>query len=124
MQWKDLLSCFPESGCLSELRGTARFSEITARLPADPGVYVQLSEEFYRRVNGDFELLYDEPLFDEAERLEGIIRELYYFDFRTFEALLFQCDLALSDTKDSGFGTGQLAAILQDPQRQFAWTYG
>jgi hypothetical protein len=118
-----LLQHYQGIGPLYEIRESAVFAELAAAIPDDPQAYVQVVDDFFGPLDGDFEQLYDEPLYETAERLQEILRELYYYDFRTLEALLLECDLAMKDRTESGFGcdpTSALASKLPPRGRAFA----
>lgn len=118
----ELIEHFAAVPDLSGIRDTRQFADLAESLSGDPAIYVTLMSDFLRPLNGRFERLYEQPLYLEFERLEDILRELYYFDWRTFEAFLFQCDLALEAGGSPDLGMNQtapLACVLPPQGRGF-----
>ncbi|HEX8297478.1 MAG TPA: hypothetical protein VF593_14325 [Chthoniobacteraceae bacterium] len=106
-----MLDHFRDVESVVGLRNTERLKKIARKLPTDSRTYVAIVDQFVGGLGGDFELMFEEPLLRTTERLQDILRELYVLDFRTFQALLRQCDQALENQRNTGFGMNQTAIL-------------
>src|SRR6478672_2425576 len=110
MTLRDLLDHFTGFESIPDIRGTPEFLDISEHLPKNPGIYVTILRDYLSGLGGDLSRVYEEFL-ETTERLEDVLRELYFLDYRTFEALLEECEFALNNS-DSEVGMTALAAIL------------
>jgi hypothetical protein len=110
----EVLAAVDEFEFVHEIRDADERDAILATLPAEPSEYVAAVEEVF----GDLTL---ERYWDQVEtyqRFEDALRELFYADYRSAEALLWIVRWAASAPDFHEFGMNALAAfanMLKDP---------
>ena len=108
MKLQQLFQLVIEYKEISDIREKRKQHEVFKNFPEDPNYYTELVREYYQNFDEDSQT--DEEI-KVHERLEGILRELYYFDTRTMDALIQIAEYASTGKIDSSCGVNPLAAI-------------
>ena len=93
---------------ISDIRDKNIQNEVFSNFPIEPSYYIELIEEYYQNFDEDSQT--DEEII-EHRRFEDILRELYYFDTRSMDALIQIAEYASIGKIDPSCGINALAPI-------------
>ena len=113
----ELLRAFDECDELYKLRDTSTLTEILERLPADPAAYVEAARDALAGVTLEAYGRWTEEC-NLYQRFEDILRELFYADERTLEALVWIVEWSATTPGLAGFGINPLAILASKLERR------
>lgn len=117
MKSSELLEVFEDYGGLHELRDTSTRAEVLAALPTDPAEYVEAARDALGGLTLELYDAWTEEC-NVYQRFEDILRELFYADERTLEALLWIVEWSVGALGLADFGINPLAIIASQLERR------
>ncbi len=116
MRPTDILEAFAGFESPNDIRHSAAAPDLLAALPTDPGEYVSAARQLLSDLTAEQYARWNDEI-NTYQRFEDCLRELFYADKRSAEALIWIVEWASTTRDFADFGVNPLAAFVYQLDR-------